>query len=90
MLAIPCPWCGVRSENEFRYAGPAENKRPVNPAAISDGAWASFLYMRDNPKGDNTELWRHTHGCGRFFVCVRHTASDRIVTSYRPGEEQQS
>ncbi|OYV41918.1 MAG: hypothetical protein B7Z80_00245, partial [Rhodospirillales bacterium 20-64-7] len=23
MLLIPCPWCGVRPENEFRYAGQA-------------------------------------------------------------------
>ena len=35
--------------------------------------------MRSNPKGRHTERWRHIHGCGRFFNCVRDTVSDRIA-----------
>lgn len=86
MLVIPCPWCGQRPENEFRYAGEAHIARPSDPAALDDAAWADFLYMRTNPKGAHAERWRHLHGCGRFFNCVRDTVSDRIAATYRPGQ----
>jgi sarcosine oxidase subunit delta len=86
MLLLPCPWCGPRPENEFRYGGQAGLKRPVDPAAVDDGNWAAYLWVRDNPKGRHTERWRHQHGCGRFFDTVRDTITDRIISNARPGE----
>ena len=86
MLLIACPWCGKRPENEFRYGGEAHIARPLDPALQDDAAWAEFLYLRSNPKGMHAERWRHIHGCGRFFNCVRDTVSDRISATYRPGE----
>jgi sarcosine oxidase subunit delta len=86
MLLIDCPWCGKRPENEFRYGGEAHIARPRDPAALDDAAWADFLYMRSNPKGMHAERWRHIHGCGRFFSCRRDTVSDRIGTTYKPGQ----
>lgn len=86
MLLIPCPWCGPRPENEFRYGGEAHVVRPADPAALDDAAWAEFLYMRSNPKGLHAERWRHAHGCGRFFNCLRDTVSDRIAATYKPGQ----
>ncbi|HEY8288428.1 MAG TPA: sarcosine oxidase subunit delta [Acetobacteraceae bacterium] len=86
MLLIPCPWCGPRPENEFRHAGQAHIVRPPDPSLVDDTAWAAFLYMRSNTKGDFAERWRHIHGCGRFFNCVRDTVSDRIRASYKPNE----
>ena len=86
MLLIPCPWCGPRPENEFRYGGQAHVTRPADPAAVDDVAWGAYLYLRDNPKGRHTERWRHLHGCGRFFNCVRETVNDRIAATYKPGE----
>ena len=86
MLLIPCPWCGARPENEFHYGGEAHIARPPDPAAVDDAGWAAFLYARSNPKGTHAERWRHVHGCGRFFNCVRDTVSDRICATYRPGE----
>ena len=85
MLIIPCPYCGPRPENEFRYAGEAHIARPADPEALSDAAWADFLYMRTNPKGRHAERWRHVHGCGRFFNCVRDTVTDRIERTYPAG-----
>ncbi len=85
MLIIPCPYCGARPENEFRYAGEAHIARPADPEALSDAAWADFLYMRTNPKGRHAERWRHVHGCGRFFNCVRDTVTDRIERTYPAG-----
>lgn len=86
MLLIACPWCGMRPENEFRYGGEAHVVRPADPSAVDDAKWAEFLYMRANPKGRHAERWRHIHGCGRFFNCVRDTVSDRVLVTYRPGE----
>ncbi len=86
MLLIPCPWCGPRPENEFRYGGEAHIVRPPDPMALNDAAWADFLYMRTNPKGMHAERWRHIHGCGRFFNAERDTVTDRIARTYKPGE----
>jgi sarcosine oxidase subunit delta len=86
MLLIPCPHCGPRPENEFRYAGEAHVARPERPMEMSDEAWADFLYMRSNPKGLHYERWRHIHGCARFFNAVRDTVTDRITMTYKAGE----
>jgi len=86
MLLIPCPFCGPRPELEFRYGGQAHIARPENPAALSDEAWAEFLYLRDNTKGVHAERWRHIHGCARFFNMLRDTTTDRILTTYKTGE----
>jgi sarcosine oxidase subunit delta len=86
MLLIPCPFCGPRPELEFRYGGQAHIARPENPAALSDEAWAEFLYLRDNTKGVHAERWRHIHGCARFFNMLRDTTTDRILTAYKTGE----
>jgi sarcosine oxidase subunit delta len=86
MLLIPCPHCGERPELEFVYGGQAHLARPVDPGALSDAAWAEYLYMRDNPKGPHAERWRHAHGCGRFFNVVRDTATDTILRAYPVGE----
>ena len=86
MLLIPCPFCGPRPELEFRYGGQAHIARPGNPAALSDGEWAEFLYLRDNVRGVHAERWRHVHGCARFFNMLRDTTTDRILTTYKTGE----
>ena len=86
MLLIECPWCGKRSENEFLYCGEAHIARPRDPTSVDAAAWADFLYIRSNPKGMHAERWRHIHGCGRFFNCLRDTVSDRISATYKPGQ----
>ena len=86
MLLIPCPFCGPRPELEFRYGGQAHIARPEDPAALTDEAWADFLYLRDNVRGVHAERWRHIHGCARFFNMLRDTTTDRILTTYKTGE----
>jgi sarcosine oxidase subunit delta len=90
MLLIPCPWCGPRPENEFRYGGQAHLTRPTDPSKVDDATWAAYLHLRDNPKGRHTERWRHLHGCGRFFNCIRDTTTDRIAATYKPNESPPS
>ena len=86
MQHFPCPWCGPRSEGEFRYAGDAGVKRPERAAddkAADDKAWAEYVYFRKNAKGPDRELWIHTAGCGRWFVLTRDTLT-HVVTGSEP------
>ena len=84
MLLIPCPNCGERPELEFRYGGEAHIPRPSG----DDQAVARSLYLRENTKSIHAERWRHIHGCGRFFNCLRDTVSDKILAVYGAGEKR--
>jgi heterotetrameric sarcosine oxidase delta subunit len=86
MLEIACPWCGPRDETEFHCGGESHIARPAEPAAISDEAWADYLYMRTNPKGVFYERWHHSHGCRRWFNVARHTVTHDILAVYKMGE----
>jgi len=87
MLLIPCPWCGPRDETEFRCGGEAHIVRPHDPDSIDDTQWASYLFLRTNPKGLHRERWVHRHGCRRWFNVLRHTVSHEIVCVYKIGEQ---
>ena len=86
MFLINCPWCGERDETEFSCAGEAHIVRPLEPAALSDEAWADYLFMRKNPKGLHREQWLHAAGCRRYFNVERDTVTYRITGTYRIGE----
>lgn len=86
MLLIPCPHCGPRAEVEFRYAGEAHMIRPQPDA--SDEAWADYLHMRDNKRGEHAERWAHVHGCSQFFNAIRDTYTDRFKHTYPVGGER--
>jgi sarcosine oxidase, subunit delta len=84
MLRIPCPYCGVRDEEEFRCGGQSHITRPGPDATDAD--WADYLFNRDNPKGIHYERWLHAFGCGRWFNLARHTVTHDIIAAYRMGE----
>lgn len=86
MLSIACPYCGLRPEPEFAYAGQAHLARPADPAATADDDWTAFMYLRTNTRGVHAERWRHVHGCARFFNALRDTTNDRFVATYRTGQ----
>jgi sarcosine oxidase subunit delta len=79
MLLVPCPWCGGRDVTEFAYGGSADVAYPADPAAVSDAEWAAFLFVRANPKGLLRERWLHVHGCRRWFVLSRDTATNEFL-----------
>ena len=85
MMRIECPWCGGRDETEFHYGGEAHIARPEDPDALSDDAWADYLFMRSNPRGVHAERWMHAQGCRRWFNVLRHTASHEVVAVYPMG-----
>jgi len=76
MLRIPCPWCGVRDESEFRYRGDATRRRP--PADAGVDAFNAYVYERDNPCDWHSEWWLHVAGCRRLLRVVRHTLTHEI------------
>lgn len=75
MLLIHCPHCGPRDETEFHYGGQAHVAYPEDPHALTDRAWAEFLFYRDNTKGLFDERWQHALGCRRWFNAVRDTVT---------------
>ena len=76
MLQIPCPWCGVRDESEFRYRGDATRHRPAADAGLE--AFSAYVYERANPRDWHSEWWLHTAGCRRLLRVVRHTLTHEI------------
>jgi sarcosine oxidase subunit delta len=84
MLRIPCPWCGLRDETEFRYRGDAGKIRPAADAPLA--AFNAYVYERDNPCGWHLEWWLHVGGCRRLLRLVRHTLSHEIYSVARPDE----
>jgi sarcosine oxidase subunit delta len=87
MLLIECPFCGLRDETEFSYAGEAHIARPLETEKLSDAEWADYLFMRKNPKGTHREQWLHAAGCRRYFNAVRDTVSYRISATYKIGDK---
>lgn len=83
MLILSCPNCGPRNASEFRYGGEV-NPRPADPSATSDEAWASYLYVRPNRLGLQSEWWYHRAGCGLWFLAERHTYSGKVTKTWLP------
>ena len=89
MLLIRCPYCEQdRPEIEFSYAGEAHINRPLDPSALSDAEWESFLFLRSNTRGTHFERWYHIHGCARYFNAVRDTVSDKFIMTYPAGQSR--
>jgi len=86
MLRIPCPWCGPRDEPEFRWGGEVPLVRPGPPQAVTESAWAEYLFMRDNPKGLVRERWLHALGCRQWFIVVRNTVTHEIQATSALGD----
>jgi len=83
MMLIKCPWCGPRAQDEFICGGEADIVRPVQPELQSDTDWANYLFIRENPRGIHRERWLHLHGCGQWFLIVRHTVTHNIERSMK-------
>jgi sarcosine oxidase subunit delta len=83
LLLIPCPWCGLRDEIEFRWGGESQMTRPEEGS--SDADWSDYLHFRANTKGVSFERWHHAYGCRRWFNIARDTTSHTILASYPMG-----
>ena len=88
MLIINCPYCGPRDQSEFSNGGEAHVKRPDGSKEIGDREWGEYVFIRANPKGLFYERWVHTHGCRKWFNCVRDTSTDEILVTYKLDEKK--
>lgn len=59
--------------------------RPGPPEAVSEAAWAEYLFVRDNPKGWVRERWLHALGCRQWLVVLRHTVTHEIRACFKLG-----
>ncbi|MBL4813432.1 MAG: sarcosine oxidase subunit delta [Rhodobacteraceae bacterium] len=81
MLTLQCPYCGVAAdETELAPGGEAHLKR-FGPGA-SDAEFEGYLFTRQNPKGVHFERWRHSFGCGKWFLAARCTATLEVFGTY--------
>ena len=88
MILINCPYCGEREQSEFTNGGEAHVIRPKDPEALSDKEWGQYVFYRSNPKGIFYERWVHSHGCRKWFNCVRDTSTDEILKTYKIDESR--
>ncbi len=86
MQLFPCPFCGLRDEREFVFLGPGGKVRPQTARAVSDEAWAAYLYDNPNPLGTAREVWMH-RTCSEVFVMERDTQSMKVHGSRAPGKD---
>jgi len=84
MMLIPCPHCGPRAQSEFIYERTVDSIVPLN--APVDEAMAK-LFTRNNPRGVDDEIWRHTYGCRAWMVLTRHRVTNEISECRAIGPE---
>ncbi len=82
MLEINCPYCGNRPQAEFTYGGDGSIQRPALNTEISDQEWEDFVYNRNNPRGEHTELWQHSAGCRQWFKARRNTVTHQFNETF--------
>lgn len=83
MLILTCPHCGVAAdETELTAGGEAHLKR--HGPGSSDDEFLGYLFHRANPKGPHFERWRHSYGCGKWFLAARDTHTMRVFGTYLP------
>jgi len=79
MLLIPCPYCGMRPQDEFNFRGDATLVRPAPDA--DEAAFFRYVYLRENPLGWSDEWWHHSAGCRQWIKVRRHTKTHAIVAT---------
>ena len=78
MQLFPCPFCGLRSETEFRFGGDAGNVRPEGFRDVSAADWSRYLFERNNSRGEAHEIWVHAT-CGELFRMDRDTVTHEVL-----------
>ncbi|MGD2172479.1 MAG: sarcosine oxidase subunit delta [Gammaproteobacteria bacterium] len=84
MIRINCPFCGERDHSEFTYGGDASIVYPALDAPMED--WHDAIFLRENPRGMQSETWHHVNGCRMWLVVERDTMTHEIK-SVRPAHE---
>jgi sarcosine oxidase subunit delta len=78
---------GTRPLSEFVFGG--EMRNMPDPAAVSDSAWAAYVYNRSGAPGLKKEWWYHSPS-GTWFVAERNTLTDQVARTYLYGQEDKA
>ena len=78
-MIINCPWCGPRGSEEFTYRGDGTIERPSLADTNSEAA-SSYVYDRENPAGEHSEIWHHGNGCRSHVLVKRSTLTHEIFS----------
>lgn len=86
MKLMTCPVNGPRAISEFVCAG--EVRDMPDPEAVSDAAWADYVFNRNGLPGVKQEWWCHIPS-GVWFIAERDTATDTVQRTYlyKPGRD---
>jgi heterotetrameric sarcosine oxidase delta subunit len=84
MMLIHCPHCGPRAQSEFVYERTVDSVAPTD--ATTDQAMQT-LFTRNNPRGVDDEIWRHSFGCRAWMVITRHRVTNEISHVHAVGPE---
>lgn len=78
-MIINHPLLGPRDAAEFVYKGDAALiDRPDGMSDDTD-AFHDYLYLRQNPAGEHSELWYHEQGDRSWLVVTRNTLTHEIT-----------
>ncbi len=78
-MIIEHPLLGPRDAQEFTYLGDAELMgRPDWEAKDAVDRFWRYLYQRDNPPGEHSELWFHEQGDRSWLIVTRNTTTHEI------------
>ncbi len=78
-MIISCPHCGPRDLREYTYLGSAKLlDRPDGDAGAE--AFYDYVYIRENPTGENAELWQHSSGCSAWLNVLRNVSTHEILS----------
>lgn len=81
MLTLDCPYCGIRAEESELSPGYEAHLKRFGPGS-SEADFESYMFARKNPKGVHFERWRHSFGCGKWFLAARCTATLEVFGTY--------
>lgn len=81
MLTFTCPYCGVTAEETELTPGGEAHLTRYGPES-SDEEFEAYLFTRANPKGPQLERWRHSYGCGKWFLAARDTVTMEVFGTY--------
>src|SRR5882724_4627185 len=77
-MLIPCPHCGTRPVEEFTFLGDASAQRPESNDPSSMPQWQTYVYERENPRGNFSEYVHHSGGCRAWLVINRNTGTHEV------------
>lgn len=84
MMLFDCPHCGPRAQDEFIYERTVDS---VVTLEASPEEAMNILFTRNNPRGVDQEIWRHTFGCRAWMILTRHRVTHEISAISAVGPE---